>query len=380
VDLAANTGYRFRVIARDPGGGLTSPPSDPTLECQTQSASDADVGCYKGKVYLQGRTNHAGTLILVDGIPMGSTDSRGEFCICDILPGKHTLSTRGACYLSAEAHDVRVPAGMTTILPFTALRGGDVNNDATINLFDLVRVGADYRSSPPNDPDADCTADGSVDLFDLVLVGSNYGVSGPVPWGYQPATAQSDEGVADDEPVEAKARSFSPTARGPESGPEIAVSVRSADDEIIVADITAHGVRGVYGAELRLEFDPTRLQVMDASETPGVQIDPGEAWTASGSSFIKPNEVDNATGSVLFAASRMNPSPALEGEVVLATVTFRVVGEDADDAYALSGVLLVDRWARIIETRWEGVDIEPINRLPDLVATIYLPYAANLAE
>ena len=66
---------------------------------------------------------------------------------------------------------------------FTSLPGGDTNNDGVVDLFELVRVGASYRTTPPADPLADCTADGQVNLFDLVLVGSNYGKAGPVPFG-----------------------------------------------------------------------------------------------------------------------------------------------------------------------------------------------------
>ncbi len=373
VDLAANTGYRFRVTARNPGSGQTSPPSNLTSECRTQSLAENMVGCYKGRVYLQGRSDHSGTLIYVDGIPMAYTDHQGEFCICDILPGTHTISTASACYLRTEARNVHVPAGMTTVMPYTALRGGDVNNDDTVNLFDLVRVGADYRSSPPNDPEADCTLDNRVDLFDLVMVGSNYGVNAPVPWGYHLATAQG----ASPAPAGQPAAPFEIQPHGLPGDTPVTLQARTLEEGEITVDITVSRVRDLYAAELRLSFDPARLQVVDASEAPGVQIEPGAPWNADGTSFIKPNQVDNDAGTILFAASRMNPAPALNGDAVLARVTFRTLDGPAEDAYALSSVLLLDRWAREIEVRWEGVDIEPVHDLTNLTKTIHLPYAAN---
>ena len=78
----------------------------------------------------------------------------------------------------------RVSGGQPFDLPFTSLPGGDTDNNTNINLFDLVRVGANYRTSPPSDIRADCNADHEVNLFDLVLVGTNYGRSGAVPFGY----------------------------------------------------------------------------------------------------------------------------------------------------------------------------------------------------
>ena len=185
-------------------------------------------------------------------------------------------------------------------------------------------------------------------------------------------SADSDPGVPG--PAGRDPGALVQTSHGRPGDPEVALEARALADGDLVVDITAHGIRGLYAAELRLAFDPARLQVVDASEAPGVQIAPGAPWEADGTSFIKPNQVDNVAGTILFAASRMNPAPALEGDVVLASITFRLEGEP-QGAYALSGVLLVDRWAREIGASWEGVDITPDRDLTGLTETIFLPYA-----
>jgi hypothetical protein len=58
--------------------------------------------------------------------------------------------------------------------------GGDINNDGTVNINDLVLLALAYGSKPgdPNwNPSADMNGDGKVTLPDLVIVARNYGRS-----------------------------------------------------------------------------------------------------------------------------------------------------------------------------------------------------------
>ncbi|MBU1111072.1 hypothetical protein KKB83_05665 [Patescibacteria group bacterium] len=69
-----------------------------------------------------------------------------------------------------------------TIIPTPTLApslNGDLNNDGTVNIFDLVIVGSCFGQDAVGDcARADANGNGVVDIFDLVLVGGNFGEGG----------------------------------------------------------------------------------------------------------------------------------------------------------------------------------------------------------
>ncbi len=89
----------------------------------------------------------------------------------------------------------------------------------------------------------------------------------------------------------------------------------------------------VDAAEAHLNFDPSKLQVVDAATDPGIQIAPGATLPS-----VSLNAADNALGRVDFAAAQTASLASLAiqpetrarvastGTFTLATVTFRAVG------------------------------------------------------
>ncbi len=373
-NLAASTSFTFRVQARNPGTGQTSPYSNTTGVCQTGSAG-YKAGCFKGKISLQGRTDHAGTLIYIDGMPMTTTASDGRWEVCGMTMGNHSLMATGACYLPV-AGDAYMPQGTFMQMPHVDLPGGDVNNNRAVDLFDLVRVGADYRSAPPNDPEADCNRDNVINLFDLVMVGTNYGDSGPVPW--------SRYGQPVDPPMlrAPNVTELARVERGPADGAPVALDARPLQDGSYAVDVLVHQVRGMYGADIKLAFDPTRVEVLDSLDKPGLQIEPGAAWEAGGNSFIPRNTVDAKNGQVVFTATLVNPAEPLDGDVRIATVKIKPLdGTDGKGALALTSVSLAGKPpAGPIAVRWEGVDVFPLIDVNTLVNKVFLPFAHSGRE
>jgi len=384
--LPSSTSYQFRVLARNTITGQTSSYSNLTSICTTASQSGNDTGCYKGKIDLQGRSDHAGVLIYMDKMPVAVTDANGNYQFCGVPHGKHKIKARAACYLDAYSGTNLQPS-RTLVMPYTALPGGDVNNNGRVDLYDLVKVGAAYRTTPPSDPAADCTADHAVNLFDLVMVGSNFGRVGPVPFGFDPFGLGTPP-AGDSGPLDVPAATLEAVADrlaevfgdrlgrrigpSPAAGPGSSASgalrpsdpagtplglrvVAQSEDEVTV-EVSARGVRGLYGADFQLGYDTAQVEVIDSLVGPGVQVEPGEAFQ-TGVGLVAENRADAEGGTVDFAATRLDPAPPLDGDVVLATIRFRKrVGQPAG-AWQLTEALLLDKEANDLPVRLEGTDI-----------------------
>ncbi len=104
------------------------------------------------------------------------------------------------------------------------------------------------------------------------------------------------------------------------------IRLLSSQTEVVVgqvADVTAAvgDVSGLYGAELRLSFNPDVLQVVDADEViSGTQITLGQFPYPD---FVAKNEADNTAGTVWYAVTQLAPREPVSGSGTMATVRFR---------------------------------------------------------
>ena len=90
-----------------------------------------------------------------------------------------------------------------------------------------------------------------------------------------------------------------------------------------VADVSAviENVTGLYGAELRLSFDPDILQVVDADgATAGIQAIPGQVPYPD---YVAKNEADNTAGTVWYAVTQLSPREPASGSGTMITVRFK---------------------------------------------------------
>lgn len=82
----------------------------------------------------------------------------------------------------------------------------------------------------------------------------------------------------------------------------------------------------IYGADIRLTFDPAVLEVVDADESQeGVQVTHGELFDAT-QGFVLRNQADNESGVINYVLALLNPAPPVEGDGLLTQVTFRAKG------------------------------------------------------
>ncbi len=80
----------------------------------------------------------------------------------------------------------------------------------------------------------------------------------------------------------------------------------------------------VYGADIRLAFDPNVLQVVDADEATSetIVVAHGDFLTAN-PEFVLRNQANNQTGQIEYALVLVNPAEPVQGGGLLAQITFR---------------------------------------------------------
>jgi hypothetical protein len=131
-------------------------------------------GTITGTVDLDGRADDkSGAMLWLDGVQLAvTTAADGTFTLPAVSAGSHVVKATMPCYLPAEAA-VTVTDNQTVSVNLHLI-GGDITGDGTINIFDLVAVGAAFNGT---DPAVDINNDGYVNIFDLVLVGTNFGLT-----------------------------------------------------------------------------------------------------------------------------------------------------------------------------------------------------------
>jgi LysM repeat protein/energy-converting hydrogenase Eha subunit A len=116
-----------------------------------------------------------------------------------------------------------------------------------------------------------------------------------------------------------------------------------------VIQIRINDVTDLYGVDVRLTYNPAVVEVVDANTSaPGVQIASGDLPdVGSGNGYVQVNSVDVDTGTISYAAIRINPAPAQSGSGTIASVTFR--GKAAGTSpVTLVSVVLSDATAKQI--------------------------------
>ncbi len=98
------------------------------------------------------------------------------------------------------------------------------------------------------------------------------------------------------------------------------------DDKLLLVNVELKNVVDLYGAEIQLRFDPTRLAVRDADPNlDGVQILPGPLLPRD-KRLGAINNVETEVGVIKFAITLLNPAPPVSGDGALAGILFEVLG------------------------------------------------------
>lgn len=88
--------------------------------------------------------------------------------------------------------------------------------------------------------------------------------------------------------------------------------------------IKINAVDNMYGFEIHLHFDPSKVHIIDSDDSlPGVQMIPGDIFDPS-QGFLVANEADNVVGQMIFAFTLLSPAKPISGDGTL--IEFELVG------------------------------------------------------
>ncbi|MDD3890062.1 MAG: carboxypeptidase-like regulatory domain-containing protein, partial [Syntrophomonadaceae bacterium] len=105
----------------------------------------------QGKITLENSSDHSGILVTLydqsDVISQTVTDANGRFVFSNIPAGIYDLTVSRSNWLSNKIYDITIHPGKTTVTEPISLWFGDLNNDNTVDLFDLAKLCQNYGRS-----------------------------------------------------------------------------------------------------------------------------------------------------------------------------------------------------------------------------------------
>ena len=145
------------------------------------------------------------------------------------------------------------------------------------------------------------------------------------------------------------------------NGPVVRVVPASQDlpvGGVTTVDIRIEAVADLYGADVRLSFDPAKLKVQDANTAvAGIQVHVGTFPDPTGGrGFVVLNSADNIAGQIAYAVTLLSPASPVSGSGVLARVTFQAIGEGTSPI-AFTSAALSNPQANPIAVTTEGGQI-----------------------
>lgn len=265
---------------------------DACIHVRAGSVKFAAAPCSRGTGSLTGvLTGDAGS---VDGahVFLGDvstyTGRSGRFFFNQVDPGRYDLTATLGCALPLSAGEVRINDRPVTSVDRASFVRGEVIEDARIDIRDMVRVTAQYKTEAPfHPPCSDQDGDGDVDLADVVVVAASYGTTGPTEWAEPERVGGAAEGDL--------------WCQGSEGVSSLELRTHEAD----CAFAWEVEVAGDASSEAPLDMD---------EELAGVQ--PFDARVPAGAWFVE-NSYDPATRVSRLAATLVAPAECLEGEALL---------------------------------------------------------------
>lgn len=94
--------------------------------------------------------------------------------------------------------------------------------------------------------------------------------------------------------------------------------------QTLTVSVDIQDVEGLYAADIRLNYDPTAIEIIDADPSAdGVQFTIDPSFLSP--DFVLAKTVDTENGIIHYAVTQLNPSPAVSGSGTLFTVELQAL-------------------------------------------------------
>ncbi len=251
-------------------------------------------------------------LVTVGGDHSVTTDASGYFTVADLAPGTYNIRVKSGHTLANIKNGVILSTGSNSV-DFGTLLEGDANNDNCVSMVDFSILRTAFSTS---DARADFNQDGVVNILDFSLLRTNFGLCGDI------TVASPSQGAA----------ALLATLSGVQVGITPHMTEVAPGDVFSVDVLVDAGSQPVDGAEVYLDYDPSRLQVVDATGSSADHVENGAALDV-----VLRNHVDNAAGRIDFAAGTFSATPP-SGTFALLTIRLKALSLTGSPSTALSFV------------------------------------------
>lgn len=208
-----------------------------------------------------------------------TTDDSGNFSLLETFAtGTYDVRAKNPHTLRNLRRNVTFTGGIN-VLDMGTLLEGDANDDNRVNVADFVILRNAYfteEGRPGFDPRADFDEDNRINVRDFALLRANYFTEGDVVLSQRARRANATAGVLYILPAVAR------------------TMVGRLMTMTVYMDT---GLQATIGADVILTFDPTALQVVDATGVITSRVTPGDAFDT-----VLSNNVDNTAGRIAFGA------------------------------------------------------------------------------
>ncbi len=137
---------------------------------------------------------------------------------------------------------------------------------------------------------------------------------------------------------------------------ESAVNLRlaQADPSGQALEVWVDDVEGLYALDMKLHFDPAKLQLADAdAEQEGIQIQPGKSPAPD---FVAGNSGDNQSGVIHYVVTQVAPRKGFNGSGLIATLLWE--GKVDESAVSFGDITLVRQDGQPINTGQDAVSMK----------------------